>query len=368
MELERILAATLKHLRLVLFLALLSAGLAAVYILLIQKRTYESDCRLFVRNPMTALGGGMSSNAGGGLAAAFLKGDTEAEYVLALLNGSSLPLAVREACSLKSNPHYWGDMPMDERTDRGFFRVWKKAVRIKSKANLITITVQTTDAALSQRIAQSVINTLMATLKEDNNRAREVLTKSLDTNLKRLYEAENKIKKLLIANGELPSEELYKSYIEGIAKVEEELVLKKAELEGLKAGVDSSGTVETIDQMASRKDVLEASVKYLQSRSQAERTRLVGTASAVMNYQNLIREVKVNERLLLGTSEQYGMASFKVQASLIPAQVVDAPRLPDEPLPRNAILKVLVAALVGTALGVVLAILLDMRSAFKLSR
>ncbi|NDD28796.1 MAG: hypothetical protein EB084_11075 [Proteobacteria bacterium] len=327
----------------VLVFALLGAGVG-VTVVVNQKPVYDSTATVYA-TPSTQ--GGLRAMADELTAGALTGGvmGSNLFYLMALLQSNACRLAVADSLHLDADDTFWGgaDTPAADRDRDRLLRRLASAIVVTQKDSLIKVSVRTQSAELSQRIANACLDFLDARLTGDNSSKSATLSKQVSGVRVKLQKAEKALRDFMATRDFVPQEEREKAEITALLELHRQLALHEVELTGTQSQLDAPGDLNHQIELKALEAGTKARVDKLRKMVEEREAKLKALPDALLAYQRLVRDVKLNEKVLLVLSEQYNLALFQEAGRVVPYKVVDRPLVATMPTSRYGMLKVVLS-------------------------
>lgn len=334
----------------ILVFAMVGAALGT-WAVLTQKPRYESTASVYATSLNTNLRALADEVTAGALTGSL--GGTQQYYIMALLQSTACRLAVADALHLDRDPVFWGDSdePHDERSLDVLLRRLNSMITVTQKEGLIKIAARSPSAEMSQRIAQACLDFLDKRVTLDNRAKSGTLAKQVAGVREKLRKAEKALRDFMTTHEFVPQEEREKAEITALLELHRQLAFQEVELTGTQSQLDAPGDLARQIELKSLEAGTQARVDKLREMVQVREARLKALPDALLEYQRRVRDVKINEKVLLVMNEQYSLALFQEAGRVLPYKVVDVPRVPTLPTSRYGMLKVTLAAVMFGLLG-----------------
>ncbi|WP_457640405.1 GumC family protein [Persephonella sp.] len=230
------------------------------------------------------------------------------------------------------------------------------------KTGVITISIDYKDPELAKKIAEKYIEKLQEIMNEKSLTIARFNRLFLE---KRLKEEERKLEKIQskLADFQKKTKIIQPSQqLEGVMDLYSNLIAKKIELIVKLRSVEAAFS-EDNPKVKSLKEQLKAvsqQIKDLEGKTNiAALPSLSQVPEKLIEYENLMRELKVSEEVYETLVKMYEQARLKEAKENIYVEVIDPPSLPDKPVKPKKKLMVAVAGVSSLFLGVFLAFFLE---------
>lgn len=345
-----------------IFLCSLVVGAVTTVILLLLPRKYKSHISVFVTGTDSIAA---AARVQAQLASLFGLSSGGNEYVTAILESDSVRITVINSLGLMKNEDFWwGDYK--ERTMEEALKVLDKHLELTAPQpplqGAITLTAETVSPDLSQEICNQFLALLnQRTARESKSRSK-FLGEQLENSKRELEKAEVALQNFAQQeNVVVPLEDLGKREFFADVELKTQKILGEIQLKDLQARLHAPGGLNVRMALQSEIVGLEAKLGQLDAALAEKDTELDALPSQAKKYANLLRDVKSREKIFEIYLEHYELARmYEVgDSETRPYRIIDKPYKADEPVKRGALLKIILALIVGAGLGLSVAIFVE---------
>lgn len=333
----------------------------------VPQRTFESHLAII------ATGDELPSavSASGAAALLGLAAGGQTEYLKALLESDTLLIEIIRELQLQTNPLLhppsFGLLPHLESKSTDLPTIGETVVYLRKRLRVegplqplkgpITVAVQTVSPRLSYQIVTMMLKKLDTRVSENRHSRSAFLRKEVKDAEKSLSIANGHLRKfaeshqIFVATAPETQAELELKYY---SSLQAEAVMSEAQLRAVENRMDSSGDLPSQIRLKAEQSGLSASHAVLSHMRDRELKRLQAYPQIAEEAATVIREVQTNQKIFEVVTEQYQLAKLKEEGEqeTRPYKVIDPPYIPDEPVTRHGLLKLILAFVVGILLGV----------------
>lgn len=286
--------------------------------------------------------------------------DDRQGYVLAVLHSRQAKTTVIGKLDKELQEQFWEGAPADERTREDGWNRMAEYLRIDDATlgEPIVLHVTTEKPALSHALAKAYLELLMARIDNDTRSQEKFLKERLETARSELsaatkrfqiYQELNALPFTLEAQGQADIAKLTELHSD-YAKAEVELKATEKQLQ-------APGDLASQLALASQKAGYEARAAVLKQMLDEQAGKLASMPDKINQYDNLKRAIDEKAKVVQSLSEQYELAKFQITITTTPYRVIDKPLLPERPVEKPYLAVGLGGALLGSILGLFLALL-----------